>query len=170
MKKESGLPKRLEVDGMLERAKEEAVVREYYKTHLLAKSYLAVFPGTSKSTAAVKCREILEKPESVEYMQLLVERNAKKGYASLDRVKSFLTEVMEGRVKDQFGLDASLSDRIKAAEDIIRCEGGFKDKAEVSVNLNVAEMLKAARERAMSRSIPEKSSPETIDVTPVGSN
>ena len=103
-------------------------------------------------------------------MKALVERNAKKGYASLDRVKSFLTEVMEGKVKDQFGLDASLSDRIKAAEDIIRCEGGFKDKAEVSVNLNVAEMLKAARERATSRSIPEKSSPETIDVTPVGSN
>jgi phage terminase small subunit len=110
----------------------------------------------------------LEKPENVEYMKLLIERNAKKGYASLDRVKSFLSDVMEGRVKDQFGLDASLSDRIKAAEDIIRCEGGFKDKTEVSLNVNVAEMLKAARERATSRQIPAKSSPEIIDVTPVG--
>lgn len=168
MKKERGLPTRLAVDGMLESAKEEAVVREYYKTHLLAKSYQAVYPGASKAVATARAKEILEKPENVEYMKLLIERNAKKGFASLDRVKSFLSDVMEGRVKDQFGLDASLSDRIKAAEDIIRCEGGFKDKSEVNVNLNVAEMLKAARERATSRQIPKKSSPETIDVTPIG--
>jgi len=110
----------------------------------------------------------LEKPESVAYMKRLIERNAKKGFMGLDAAKSFLSEVVEGTVKDQFGLDASLSDRIKAAEDIIRCEGGFKDKTEVSLNVNVAEMLKAARERATSRQIPVKSSPEIIDVTPVG--
>jgi len=120
------------------------------------------------ATARERAKEILKKPENVEYMKELIERNAKKGYASLDRVKSFLTEVMEGKIKDQFGLDASLSDRIKAAEDIIRCEGGFKDKTEVSLNVNVAEMLKAARERATNRQIPQKSSPEIIDVTPVG--
>lgn len=98
----------------------------------------------------------------------MIERNAKKGFASLDRVKSFLSDVMEGRVKDQFGLEASLSDRIKAAEDIIRCEGGFKDKTEVNMNVNIADMLKAARERATNRQIPVKGSPEIIDVTPVG--
>jgi hypothetical protein len=154
---------------MLTAAKEEAVVREYYKTHLLAKSYQAVFPGVAKKTATDRAKEILSKPENVAYMQELIERNAKKGYASLDRVKSFLTEVMEGKVKDQFGLDASLSDRIKAAEDIIRCEGGFKDKSEVSLNVNVADMLKAARERATNRSQlpPVKNSPETIDVEAV---
>lgn len=169
MRKERKRQLVLEVDGLLTTAKEEAVVREYYKTHKLAKSYQAVFPGVSSGTAAVKCREILEKPENVEYMRELIERNAKKGYASLDAVKSFLTRVMEGKEKDQFGLDASLSDRIKAAEDIIRCEGGFKDRAEVNLNVNVAEMLKAARERAANRQqIPTKSSPEIIDVTPVG--
>ena len=158
----------LEVDTILTAAKEEAVVREYYKTHKLAKSYQAVFPGISNAVASAKAREILERPENVRYMQELIDRNAKKGYASLDRVKSFLTEVMEGKVKDQFGLDASLSDRIKAAEDIIRCEGGFKDKSEVSLNVNVADMLKAARERATNRQIPAgKNSPEIIDVTPL---
>lgn len=158
----------LEVDVMIDEEKEQAVVREYYKTHLLAKSYQAVYPGASSATAREKAKEILRKPENVEYMRELIDRNAKKGYASLDRAKSFLTEVMEGKVKDQFGLDASLSDRIKAAEDIIRCEGGFKDKTEVNMNVNIADMLKAARERATNRQIPQKSSPEIIDVTPVG--
>ena len=163
-----GQRKSLSVDTILTAAKEEEVVREYYKTHKLAKSYQAVYPGVSQGVASQRAREILEKPENIAYMQELIDRNAKKGYASLDRVKSFLTEVMEGKVKDQFGLEASLSDRIKAAEDIIRCEGGFKDKSEVSLNVNVADMLKAARERAANRQIQAaKNSPEIIDVTPV---
>ena len=168
MSRGRGSAKGLEVDVAIDEAKEQAVVREYYKTHLLAKSYQAVFPKVSPNVAREKARLILEKPENVEYMKLLIERNAKKGFASLDRVKSFLSDVMEGRVKDQFGLEASLSDRIKAAEDIIRCEGGFKDKTEVNMNVNIADMLKAARERATNRQIPQKSSPEIIDVTPVG--
>ena len=110
---------KLEVDIILDAAKEQAVVREYYKTHLLAKSYQAVFPKTSEAVARERCKEILRKPENIQYMQDLIDRNAAKGYASLDRVKSFLTEVMEGKVSDQFGLEASLADRIKAAEDII---------------------------------------------------
>ncbi len=158
---------KLEVDIILDAAKEQAVVREYYKTHLLAKSYQAVFPKTSEAVARERCKEILRKPENIQYMQDLIDRNAAKGYASLDRVKSFLTEVMEGKVSDQFGLEASLADRIKAAEDIIRCEGGFKDKSEVSVNVNVADMLKAARERATARQLPKAA--EIIDVTPTGS-
>ena len=162
--------KQLEVDVMLERAREEAVVREYYKTHKLAKSYQAVYPGVSASVASRKCQEILERDCNIAYMQDLIDWNAEKGFASLERAKSFLTEVMEGKIKDQFGLDASLADRIKAAEDIIRCEGGFKDKTEVNMNVNVADMLKAARERALNRQIPQKgsSSSEIIDVTPVG--
>ena len=168
MRKGKGRGNGLEIDALLDESKEQAVVREYYKTHLLAKSYQAVYPGVHSVTAREKARAILSKPENVEYMRELIERNAKKGYASLDRVKSFLSDVMEGKVKDQFGLDPSLSDRIKAAEDIIRCEGGFKDKSEVSLNVNVADMLKAARERATNRQIPQKSSPEIIDVTPVG--
>ena len=168
MSRGKGQGKGLEVDTLLDGAKDAAVVREYYKTHKLAKSYQAVYPGVNESTARERCRAILEKPENIEYMKELIERNAKKGYASLDAVKSFLTRVMEGKEKDQFGLEPSLSDRIKAAEDIIRCEGGFKDKTEVSMNVNIADMLKAARERATNRQIPQKGSPEIIDVTPVG--
>ena len=38
------------------------------------------------------------------------------------------------------------------------------------MNVNIADMLKAARERALNRQIPQKgsSSSEIIDVTPVG--
>ena len=138
----------LEVDTELEKAKEEGVVRKYYETRKLAKSYQAEYPGISNAVAAKKAREILEKPESIEYMRELIERNAKKGYASLDAAKSFLTRVMEGKEKDQFGLDASLRDRTEAADKIIRYYGGYKDKQDVNVNVNFADALKEARQRA----------------------
>ena len=41
-----------------------------------------------------------------------------KGAADAEEVMLFLSDVMRGKVKDQFGLDASLQDRIKAAQEI----------------------------------------------------
>ena len=43
-----------------------------------------------------------------------------KRIASADEVLQFLTDVMQGRVKDQFGLDASLQDRIKAGQELMK--------------------------------------------------
>lgn len=43
-----------------------------------------------------------------------------KRIASADEVLQFLTDVMAGRVKDQFGLDASLQDRIKASQELMK--------------------------------------------------
>lgn len=49
-------------------------------------------------------------------MQPTVERRI----ASADEVLQFLTDVMNGKVKDQFGLDASLQDRIKAGQELMK--------------------------------------------------
>ena len=43
-----------------------------------------------------------------------------KRIASADDVLQFLSDVMAGRVKDQFGLDASLQDRIKAGQELMK--------------------------------------------------
>jgi len=40
--------------------------------------------------------------------------------ATMDEVLQFLTDVMRGRVKDAFGLDASLSDRLVAARELLK--------------------------------------------------
>ena len=40
--------------------------------------------------------------------------------ASADEVLQFLSDVMAGKVKDQFGLDASLQDRIKASQELMK--------------------------------------------------
>lgn len=40
--------------------------------------------------------------------------------ATAQEVMEFFTDVMRGQVKDQFGLDATLSDRTRAAQEIAK--------------------------------------------------
>jgi hypothetical protein len=56
-----------------------------------------------------------------EYIASIIERNKEKEerrIASMEEVMQFYSDVMNGKVKDQFGLDAQLSDRIKAAQSL----------------------------------------------------
>ena len=57
--------------------------------------------------------------------------------ASLEEVLQYLTKVMRGEEKDQFGLDASLQDRTKCAELLGKRYGTFKEKVEVAGNIPV---------------------------------
>lgn len=57
--------------------------------------------------------------------------------ASQDEVLQYLTKVMRGEEKDQFGLDASLQDRTKCAELLGKRYGAFKEKVDVTGNIPV---------------------------------
>ena len=57
--------------------------------------------------------------------------------ASQEEVLQYLTKVMGGEEKDQFGLDASLQDRTKCAELLGKRYGIFKEKVDVTGNIPV---------------------------------
>lgn len=57
--------------------------------------------------------------------------------ASQDEVLQYLTKVMRGGEKDQFGLDASLQDRTKCAELLGKRYGTFKEKIEHSGSIPI---------------------------------
>lgn len=44
----------------------------------------------------------------------------KRRIADADEVLDYLSGVMRGEIKDQFGLDASLQDRTKAAQELLK--------------------------------------------------
>ena len=48
--------------------------------------------------------------------------------AESDEVLKFYTAVMRGEVKDQFGLDASLSDRLKAGDSLMKRYAAASDR------------------------------------------
>lgn len=59
-------------------------------------------------------------PAIKQYIDMRMQPTAEKRIASADEVLQFLTDVMMGRVKDQFGLDASLQDRTNAAKELMK--------------------------------------------------
>lgn len=76
--------------------------------------------GYSPKTADSTGRENIRKPAIAEYIRLRVEAMDAKLVASADEVLKFYSAVMRGEVTDQFGLDPSLQDRIKAADSLMK--------------------------------------------------
>ncbi|HFD2032837.1 terminase small subunit [Clostridium perfringens] len=73
-----------------------------------------------------------------ERINVLDEKRIAKG----EEVLEYLTKVMRGEEKDQFGLDASLQDRTKAAELLGKRYRLFVDKVEKDSNVNVNSTTK----------------------------
>lgn len=78
----------------------------------------AIFANYSPKTAAQQASRLLKDANVAEY---IAERQAEidsVNIASLKEIQEFRTRVLRGQEKDQFGLDASLADRHKAAADL----------------------------------------------------
>ena len=54
------------------------------------------------------------------YIAMRMKPTEEKRIADADEVLQYLSDVMRGLVKDQFGLDASLQDRTKAAQELMK--------------------------------------------------
>lgn len=94
----------------------------------------AIAAGYSPKNAAHQGMTLLRRPEIKAYIDARLEETA----ASANEVLAFLTQVMRGEVKDQFGLDAALADRIKAAGEISK---RFKNTEEAAQIQKAIELL-----------------------------
>jgi phage terminase small subunit len=72
-----------------------------------------------------------------EFIKIKLQEKENQRIASQDEVLEYLTKVMRGQEKDQFGLDASLQDRTKCAELLGKRWGTFKEKMEHIGNIPV---------------------------------
>lgn len=84
--------------------------------------------GYSEKTARAIGNENLTKPDIQAYIQERIGDQDKKRVADANEVLEFYSAVMRGEVKDQFGLDASLTDRLKAGDSLMKryAAGGSK--------------------------------------------
>lgn len=55
-----------------------------------------------------------------QYIAMRMQPTLEKRIADADEVLQYLSDVMRGEVKDQFGLEASLQDRTKAAQELLK--------------------------------------------------
>jgi phage terminase small subunit len=80
----------------------------------------AIKAGYSEKTAYSIGNENLKKPEISSYIGERMAEQGEKRVADANEVIEFYTAVMRGEIKDQFGLDASLSDRLKAGDALMK--------------------------------------------------
>lgn len=64
--------------------------------------------------------ENLKKPQISAYIKRRIDEQEAARVADANEVLQFYSAVMRGEVKDQFGIDASLSDRLKAADSLAK--------------------------------------------------
>lgn len=95
----------------------------------------ALKAGYAKKAAYATGAENLKKPQIQQYIDEALKSMQSKRIADAEEVLEYLTGVMRGDIKDQFEMDASISDRNKAAELLGKRYKLFVDKQEVSANV-----------------------------------
>lgn len=65
-------------------------------------------------------KDMLNKPNVRKKVEEIMEERVKKTIADSTEVMEYFTSVMRGEVKDQFGLDAPLTERTNAAKEIAK--------------------------------------------------
>ena len=91
----------------------------------------AIKAGYNKKTARQIGSMNLTKVDIKQYIEERIKALDDARIAKGEEVPQYLTKVMRGEEKDQFGLDASLQDRTKAAELLGKRYRLFTEKVEV---------------------------------------
>lgn len=76
--------------------------------------------GYSEKTARQAGAENMKKPVVVEYIQKRQKQIEDARIADIAEVMQYLTSVMRGEIKDQFDLEAPLSERTRCAQELLK--------------------------------------------------
>lgn len=113
-----------------------------YKLSLRERKFVAYYLESGDATDAVKkakfnttspaayARKLLSKPKIQKEVAEQWELFQNDRIASANEIMGFYTLTMRGKVKDQFGLEATLSDRLKAADALSKRQMDAKALAE----------------------------------------
>lgn len=92
---------------------EERFIAEYIRTGNITKATKASgYQGSGQT--------LLAKPNVQKRIKKIMRDLEKQTMATAQEVMEYFTAVMRGELQDQFGLDASLADRTKAAQELAK--------------------------------------------------
>ena len=128
--------------------KERMFADTYIETTNMTQS--AIKAGYCKRSAGVTGSRLCKKAKIKQYIEAVMEERSKSTIATADEVLQYLTRVMKGEEKDQFGLDVSVADRTKAAELLGKRHMLFTDKVKLSaeVEIDISDRMKQARSKS----------------------
>lgn len=76
--------------------------------------------GYSDKHVGENAAKTLKTPKVAAYIAERLGKTEQDRIASADEVLQFYSDVMRGKVKDQFGLDAALTDRLNAGKELMK--------------------------------------------------
>ena len=92
----------------------------------------AGYKAKNPNTAGVIAHQMLKNPNikaEIERLMKPVNKERESHIATGEEVMKFFSDMMAGKIKDQFGLDASNADRIKAAQEIAKRTVDLENRA-----------------------------------------
>ena len=104
--------------GLALTIKESKFISNYIE--LGDKKQAAIAAGYNEKTALKSANRLLQQQKIRDEVAYLLEQLDTDKIASADEILGYFTGVMRGEIKDQFGLDASLSERTSAAKELAK--------------------------------------------------
>lgn len=98
--------------------KQKLFCREYAKTGNGKQS--AIKAGYTERSSESTSSTLLRNPKVIQEISRLSEKAEKKSIMDAQEVMELFSAIARGEVKDQFGLDASLADRLKAMNELAK--------------------------------------------------
>lgn len=101
---------------------EQRFLQEYLKTGNIGEAMQRAdkIERCSRNAYHKMGAKILDQPNVKKELDRIMEEVRKDTIATADEVMQYFTNVMRGEVKDQFGLDAPLTERTRAAQEIAK--------------------------------------------------
>ena len=122
--------------------KQKAFADEYLTDLNGTRAYKAVYKNVkSDATASTNAWRLLRNAKVKEYIAERMKKIQSEKTADLEEVIRFFSSVMRGEVKDQFDLDATISDRLSAGRELMRwyekADGEGKDTGGITIINNI---------------------------------
>ena len=127
-------------DGHPLTPKEELFISAYVETSNGAQA--AIKAGYAEKNARITANKLLTKSYIADEINVRLQNVAKQGIADAEEIMQYFTDVMRGKIKDQFDMEASLSERTKAAQELAKRQIDIPNKLsgnevpEVKITLN----------------------------------
>lgn len=111
-------------------------------------AYKKAYPKCKNdNSAAASASKLLRNNKVKQYLDARMAAVDSDKIAAAEDVLEYLTRVMRGEENDQFGLDASLSDRTKAAELLGKRYMLFKEQLDVNLEGDIAGLIASRRKK-----------------------
>ena len=105
--------------------------------------------GYKEKSCRAIATENLSKPAISAYIKRRMDEQDAALVADSNEILKFYTSVMRGEIKDQFGLDASLSDRLKAGDSLMKRYAAASDRNRTTME-KLDSMLKEFKDAVKS--------------------